>query len=116
MGEAPLNHPTDEELHALSLGQLAEAGLARTLAHLGDCPSCCRRLDQWADDDPLLSRLLNGFFARLPGPLRRLVERRRNLAVLALNAFVAAALLMAPLLGAPAAPIAEHSLSKLDDR
>jgi hypothetical protein len=54
--------------------------------------------------------------ARLPGALRRLVERRRNLAVLTLNALVAVAFLMAPLLGAPAAPIAEHSLSKLDDR
>ena len=57
MSEAPLNHPTDEELRALSLGQLAEAELARVSAHLGDCPECCRRIDQLAADDPLLARL-----------------------------------------------------------
>ncbi len=57
MGEAPLNHPTDTELHALSLGQLPETELARVLAHLADCPSCCGRLDQPAAADPLLSRL-----------------------------------------------------------
>src|SRR6516225_1145086 len=57
MSEAPLNHPTDEELRALSLGQLTEAELARVSAHLGDCPACCRRIDQLAADDPLLARL-----------------------------------------------------------
>jgi WD40 repeat protein len=57
MSEAPLNHPTDEELRALSLGKLTEAELARVSAHLGDCPACCRRIDQLAADDPLLARL-----------------------------------------------------------
>jgi tRNA A-37 threonylcarbamoyl transferase component Bud32 len=57
MGEATLNHPTDEDLHALSVGQLPEAELSHVLAHLGDCPSCCGRLDQLAVADPLLSRL-----------------------------------------------------------
>jgi serine/threonine protein kinase len=57
MGEATLNHPTDKELQALSLGQLPEAELARVLAHLGDCPACCGRLEQLAAADPLLSRL-----------------------------------------------------------
>jgi WD40 repeat protein/serine/threonine protein kinase len=57
MGEAPLNHPTDKELQALSLGQLPEAELAPVLAHLGDCPACCGRLEQLAAADPLLSRL-----------------------------------------------------------
>jgi WD40 repeat protein len=57
MSEAPLSHPTDEELRALSLGQLTEAELARVSAHLGDCPACCRRIDQLAADDPLLTRL-----------------------------------------------------------
>src|SRR5262249_34376564 len=57
MTEAPLNHPTAEELHALSLGQLTEAELARILAHLGDCPACCHRIDQLAADDRLLARL-----------------------------------------------------------
>jgi WD40 repeat protein/serine/threonine protein kinase len=52
-----LNHPTDQELQALTLGQLPEAELARVLAHLGDCPSCCGRLDQLAASDPLVSRL-----------------------------------------------------------
>ena len=34
-----------------------EAELARVSAHLGDCPECCRRIDQLAADDPLLARL-----------------------------------------------------------
>src|SRR5262245_1814901 len=57
MTEAPLNHPGDEALRALSLGQLAEAELADVSAHLGDCPACCRRIDQLAAADPLLARL-----------------------------------------------------------
>jgi WD40 repeat protein/serine/threonine protein kinase len=57
MSEVPLNHPTAEELRALSLGQLTEAELARVSAHLGECPECCRRLDQLGADDPLLARL-----------------------------------------------------------
>ena len=57
MSEAPLNHPTAEELRALSLGQLADAELARVSAHLADCPACCHRIDQLAAGDPLLTRL-----------------------------------------------------------
>src|SRR6516165_2047928 len=57
MSEAPLNHPTAEELRALSLGQLTETELARVSAHVGECPECCRRLDQLAAADPLLARL-----------------------------------------------------------
>ena len=57
MSEAPSTHPTADELRALSLGQLAEAELARVSAHLGDCPECCRRIDQLAAADPLLARL-----------------------------------------------------------
>jgi eukaryotic-like serine/threonine-protein kinase len=57
MTKAPLNHPGDEALRALSLGQLAEAELANVYAHLGDCPACCRRIDQLATDDRLLARL-----------------------------------------------------------
>jgi anti-sigma factor RsiW len=57
MTEAPLNHPSDEVLRALSLGQLAEAELAHVSAHLGDCPACCRRIDQLVTDDRLLARL-----------------------------------------------------------
>ena len=57
MSAAPLNHPTEEELHALSLGRLPETELTRVLAHLGDCPSCCGRLDQLTASDPLLARL-----------------------------------------------------------
>lgn len=53
---------------------------------------------------------------RLPAGLRRLLERRRDIATLALNVLVAVALLAAPLLGAPASPMADHSLSKLDER
>ncbi|HKB36720.1 MAG TPA: hypothetical protein VKD72_09715 [Gemmataceae bacterium] len=57
MTEAAPNHPTVETLLALSLGQLTDAELAPILAHLGDCPKCCRRIDQLASDDRLLMRL-----------------------------------------------------------
>lgn len=57
MTEAALNHPGDEALRALSLGQLTEIELAHVSAHLSDCPSCCRRIDQLATDDRLLARL-----------------------------------------------------------
>jgi anti-sigma factor RsiW len=57
MSEDPLTHPTAEELRALSLGRLAEAELARVSAHLGDCPECCRHIDQLTAVDPLLARL-----------------------------------------------------------
>jgi WD40 repeat protein/serine/threonine protein kinase len=57
MSEAPLNHPGDEALRALSLGQLAEAELTHVCAHLADCPECCRRIDQLATEDRLLARL-----------------------------------------------------------
>src|SRR5262249_18480598 len=46
-----------DELRALSLGQLGEADLARVSVHLGECPGCCRLIDQLAATDPLLSRL-----------------------------------------------------------
>jgi anti-sigma factor RsiW len=64
MSEAQLNHPDDEALRALSLGQLAEAELALVSAHLGDCPACCRRIDQLATDDRLLARLQEGAASR----------------------------------------------------
>jgi WD40 repeat protein len=57
MSEASPSHPTTEQLHALSSGRLGEADLARVSAHLGECPVCCKRLEQSADDDPLLARL-----------------------------------------------------------
>ena len=57
MTEAPLNHPGDAALRALSLGQLTEGELAQVSAHLGDCPTCCLRIDQLATDDRLLARL-----------------------------------------------------------
>src|SRR5262249_37170766 len=55
--DTPLNHPSDDTLRALSLGQLGEVELDHVSAHLGDCPVCCRRIDQLAADDPLLLRL-----------------------------------------------------------
>src|SRR5262245_7137550 len=64
MTEAPLNHPSDETLRALSLGQLTEAELAQVSAHLGDCPACCSRIDQLATDDRLLARLQQGAASR----------------------------------------------------
>jgi serine/threonine protein kinase len=57
MSEPPLNHPSAEELRALSLGQLADAALARVIAHLDECPACCRRIDELAAADGLVTRL-----------------------------------------------------------
>jgi serine/threonine protein kinase len=57
MTRAPANHPGDDALRALSLGQLAEAELAHVSGHLGECPACCRRIDQLDTDDRLLARL-----------------------------------------------------------
>src|SRR5262249_29413190 len=64
MTEAALNHPSDEVLRALSLGQLAEAELAHVSTHLGDCPACCRRIDQLGTDDRLLARVQEGAASR----------------------------------------------------
>src|SRR5262245_10005204 len=57
MSKDSSDHPTAEELRALSLGQLTEAVETRVCDHLDDCPACCRRLNQLATDDPLLVRL-----------------------------------------------------------
>jgi serine/threonine protein kinase len=57
MSEFPPAHPPAEELRSLSLGQLGEAALARISHHLLGCPECCRRIDELAAVDPLLSRL-----------------------------------------------------------
>jgi WD40 repeat protein/tRNA A-37 threonylcarbamoyl transferase component Bud32 len=64
MTEPPLNHPSDEVLRALSLGQLAETELAHVSAHLGDCLACCRRIDQLTTDDRLLARVQEGAASR----------------------------------------------------
>jgi tRNA A-37 threonylcarbamoyl transferase component Bud32 len=74
MTDAPLNHPDDDTLRALSLGQLAETELADVSAHLGDCPTCCNRIDQLATDDRLLARLQQSADSReetLVGPAKR---------------------------------------------
>ena len=55
MSETPLDHPTAEELRALSLGQLGEDGAGPALRAPGDCPACCRRIDQLTVVDPLLT-------------------------------------------------------------
>jgi tRNA A-37 threonylcarbamoyl transferase component Bud32 len=57
MPDTPSTHPTDEELRALSWGQLGDEELARVSAHLADCPGCCRRIDELGAGDPLLGRL-----------------------------------------------------------
>src|SRR5262249_38497837 len=67
MTEAALNHPGDETLRALSLGQLTEAELTQLSAHLGDWPACCRRIDQLTTDDRLLARLQQGAAGRDEG-------------------------------------------------
>src|SRR3954453_9310272 len=64
MTESSLNHPTDDVLRALSLGQLSEAELAQSSVHLGDCPTCCRRIDQLAAEDRLVMRLQQGAATR----------------------------------------------------
>jgi len=83
MTEAPLDHPGDEALRALSLGQLAAAELAHVAAHLGDCPACCRRIDQLATADRLLARLQQGAASReavlvSPAQRRRAVRALRQ--------------------------------------
>jgi serine/threonine protein kinase len=57
MPENPSDHLTVEELRALSLGQLTETDLVRVSGHLGECSACCRRIEQLATEDSLLSRL-----------------------------------------------------------
>jgi serine/threonine protein kinase len=54
---SPTDHPTEEELRALSLGLVSEAELAELSTHLTDCRTCCRRIDEMVTDDPLLARL-----------------------------------------------------------
>ena len=74
-----LNHPSDESLRALSLGQICEAELAEVSAHLGDCPACCRRIDELATDDRLVARLQQGAATRdkalVPSAQRRSAVR-----------------------------------------
>jgi serine/threonine protein kinase len=57
MSDTPLNHPGDETLRALSIGQLSDAELSHVCAHLDVCQECCRRIDQLATEDRLLTRL-----------------------------------------------------------
>src|SRR6516162_5120419 len=57
MSEPPVDHPSADVLRALSLGQLAEAELTRAIAHLGECPACCHRIDELAAGDALIARL-----------------------------------------------------------
>src|SRR3954452_8675339 len=54
---AAFEHPNDETLRALSLGQLVDAEITRVSTHLSDCLSCCHRIDQLATDDQLITRL-----------------------------------------------------------
>ncbi|HEV3448733.1 MAG TPA: protein kinase, partial [Gemmataceae bacterium] len=74
-----MNHPSDESLRALSLGQLREAELAEVSAHLGNCPACCRRIDELATDDRLVMRLQQGAATRdkalVPSAQRRSAVR-----------------------------------------
>jgi formylglycine-generating enzyme required for sulfatase activity/serine/threonine protein kinase len=69
MIETPLNHPADEALRALSLGQLAETELNNVSTHLGNCPACCRRIDQLAIDDRLLARVQQAAASREKAPV-----------------------------------------------
>ena len=57
MSEPSFNHPSDDVLRALFLGQLSELELARVSVHLGDCPACCGRIDQLGTDDQLVKRI-----------------------------------------------------------
>jgi WD40 repeat protein/serine/threonine protein kinase len=75
MTESPLNHPGDETLRALSLGQLTEPELTHVTDHLGDCPACCRRIDQLDTDDRLLARLQHN--AAIPESVQFTPAQRR---------------------------------------
>jgi eukaryotic-like serine/threonine-protein kinase len=52
-----LNHPDDQSLRALSLGQLTTAELVQVSAHLEACPICCVRIDQLSAKDQFVGRL-----------------------------------------------------------
>ncbi len=74
MTETTWDHPGDDALRELSLGQLTAAELAHISTHLGDCPACCLRLDQLTTDDHLLGRLRQIAASReevLVSPLQR---------------------------------------------
>src|SRR5262245_25135612 len=57
--EAPLDHPSNELLLSLSLGQLSEPELVHIADHLDICPFCCQRIDQLAANDRL-DRIVGG--------------------------------------------------------
>jgi WD40 repeat protein/serine/threonine protein kinase len=82
MTEAPLNHPTDDELRSLSAGQLCDEELSRVSTHLADCPGCSRRIDELGSDDPLLARLQQSASLR---PEVMLTKAQRRTAVRALR-------------------------------
>jgi WD40 repeat protein/serine/threonine protein kinase len=77
-----LYHPDDDSLRAFSLGQITEAELAGVSAHLGECPACCRRIDQLATGDWLLARLQE---TEASGADERVTRAQRRLAVRALR-------------------------------
>jgi WD40 repeat protein/tRNA A-37 threonylcarbamoyl transferase component Bud32 len=81
VSEVPLNHPSDEELRALSLGQLGHEELARVSAHLADCPECCRRIDNLGAEDHHLAVLQQGA-ARREETLANSAQRRSAVRVL----------------------------------
>jgi WD40 repeat protein len=50
MSQAPLTHPTPEQLSAYKLNRLSAGDVVHLEAHLADCLTCCQSLDTLPDD------------------------------------------------------------------
>ena len=61
------DHPTDDELHAFSLGEVSEAELERVAAHVNSCAHCCETINQLAGRDALLIQLRDAVAAENSG-------------------------------------------------
>ena len=57
MHETRSDHPSDEQLHAFSLGVVGVSDLEWVAAHLGDCTECCAVLERIAAPDAMVARL-----------------------------------------------------------
>src|SRR5262245_2563840 len=53
VSDAQTEHPSDDVLRALVLGQLSDVDAPTVEAHLTECETCLERLDQLPTDSPL---------------------------------------------------------------
>ena len=57
MQDQVADHPTDDELHAFSLGEVDAAELERVAAHVNECAHCCETINHLVGRDALLVQL-----------------------------------------------------------